>query len=546
MRHTDYSMAESTLATALLASIGEINVVLLKTTFPAIKSYALTPRQIVDTMIAKHGIPTSDDITKLREPLSRALTSLSDLESHMGNFLLASQRLTRSGQGETPYHYFELFLVTVSGFPSVAHSMTTYYAQYPAVLQQDLATLFPFLEKMRDHLAKTDPASPFSGAARGPPHQPKTRKFKGHTRKGQQQQPQQQHDQRSQRWGPNGPVILAAHTSGPDPRDAKIDELTALLAGMTAAPGYGGHVGMPVPPQASLQANVSSSARPRAYYCWLHGWNNSHNGQACKIMTNDPAYTAGMKRATGPHGTGGNPKIGVPVSYLRPKFFYPLPQTLSCPPCTPSPHSTPPLALSCSQACLDRQHTAPHEDTRVHVLQTLPSLSSEGLPADRVRDFACSIFPSPAPEPLNSALPSLAPPVPLNPFRNVSYEPFPVDPSHPSMFASPFCLDSTPTLTPYPTPQHQSPPHPQPNPPPPAKPPSQPPISSRFAHPNRFQALSTTSESIASHISWSVPVVTFEIPPAPHSPSFPAQHSPQHQAHIRHTILQQDKTPCPC
>ena len=342
VRHTDYSMAESALATALLASIGEINVVLLKTTFPAIKSYALTPRQIVDTMIAKHGIPTSDDINKLREPLSRALTSLSDLESHMGNFLLASQRLTRSGQGETPYHYFELFLVTVSGFPSVAHSMTTYYAQYPAVLQQDLATLFPFLEKMRDHLAKTDPASPFSGAARGPPHQPKTRKFKGHTRKGQQQQPQQQHDQRSQRWGPNGPVILAAHTSGPDPRDAKIDELTALLAGMTAAPGYGGHVGMPVPPQASLQANVSSSARPRAYYCWLHGWNNSHNGQACKIMTNDPAYTAGMKRATGPHGTGGNPKIGVPVSYLRPKFFYPLPQTLSCPPCTPSPHSTPP------------------------------------------------------------------------------------------------------------------------------------------------------------------------------------------------------------
>ena len=108
VRHTDYSMAESALATALLASIGEINVVLLKTTFPAIKSYALTPRQIVDTMIAKHGIPTSDDVTKLREPLSRALTSLSDLESHMGNFLLASQRLTRSGQGETPYHYFEL------------------------------------------------------------------------------------------------------------------------------------------------------------------------------------------------------------------------------------------------------------------------------------------------------------------------------------------------------------------------------------------------------------------------------------------------------
>ncbi len=42
-------------------------------------------------MVAKHGIPTSEDIHKLREPLSLALTSLSELESHMGNFLLASQ-----------------------------------------------------------------------------------------------------------------------------------------------------------------------------------------------------------------------------------------------------------------------------------------------------------------------------------------------------------------------------------------------------------------------------------------------------------------------
>jgi hypothetical protein len=76
-RYKEYTLAESTLATALLASIGETNAVLLKTTYPAIKTYALTPRQIVDTMIAKHGIRTSDDVNKLREPLSRALTSLS-------------------------------------------------------------------------------------------------------------------------------------------------------------------------------------------------------------------------------------------------------------------------------------------------------------------------------------------------------------------------------------------------------------------------------------------------------------------------------------
>ena len=158
-------MASSTLNTALLASIGEQNRNHLKTTFPALKLYMLSPREIFDTLRAKHGVATSDDVSKLRDPLSRALTSLSDLTGHMDSFLLASQRLTRSGQGETDYRYFELFLETVSGFPSVPASMAGYYTQYPAILQQSLATLFPFLENLKDHLTRGDPSSPFSGAA---------------------------------------------------------------------------------------------------------------------------------------------------------------------------------------------------------------------------------------------------------------------------------------------------------------------------------------------------------------------------------------------
>jgi hypothetical protein len=165
-RYADYNMASSTLNTALLTSVGEKNRNHLKTTFPALKLYMLSPREIVDTMRAKHGVATSDDVTKLRDPLSRALTSLSDLTDHMDSFLLASQRLTRSGQGKTNYKYFELFLETVSGFPSVPASMAEYYTQYPAILQQSLATLFPYLENLKDHLTRGDLSSPFSGVAK--------------------------------------------------------------------------------------------------------------------------------------------------------------------------------------------------------------------------------------------------------------------------------------------------------------------------------------------------------------------------------------------
>ena len=67
-RFADFSMASSTLNTALLASVGEKNRNHLKTTFPNLKLYMLSPRDIVDTMRAKHGVATSDDVSKLRDP----------------------------------------------------------------------------------------------------------------------------------------------------------------------------------------------------------------------------------------------------------------------------------------------------------------------------------------------------------------------------------------------------------------------------------------------------------------------------------------------
>ena len=102
--HTDFTFASSNLTTALLASIDATNTDILRTTFPAFAPYMLTPRQIVDTMTTQHGVTTGDDVSKLLSPLSQSLTSMNDLTKHMSSFLLASQRLTRSGQGETAYN----------------------------------------------------------------------------------------------------------------------------------------------------------------------------------------------------------------------------------------------------------------------------------------------------------------------------------------------------------------------------------------------------------------------------------------------------------
>jgi hypothetical protein len=80
----------------------------------------------------------------------------------MDSFLLASQRLKRNGQGETDFHYFELFLESVSGFPSLPSGMAGYYTVF------DFTTTEGAWRKLRDYLARGEhPTSPFSGPAKG-------------------------------------------------------------------------------------------------------------------------------------------------------------------------------------------------------------------------------------------------------------------------------------------------------------------------------------------------------------------------------------------
>ena len=75
--------------------------------------------------------------------------------------------------------------------------------------------------------------------------------------------------------------------------------------------------------------------RPRPHYCYVHGFNVSHDGPACRVMDSDPRYTAAMKAATTPVGTGGNPNVGPPVRLL---FRFPSPpMCLTCiPPTSPT------------------------------------------------------------------------------------------------------------------------------------------------------------------------------------------------------------------
>ena len=346
-KHYAYTTALSTLNLALLASVGPDNKTLLKALFLPAPLYSLTPMQIVEAMLQEYGETTGTDLQRLRAPLQEPLTSLADLERHMNNFMLASKKLTATGRGKNPYEYFEAFLETVRGFPVVAQTLSTYYAANPAIAQHTIATLFPHLKAQHAFMMAQSTASPFSGAATpAPAPQPNKRNNKKgrNTRRAQKPDWGPQGTSRTLQYPPNfsgsivGPPVVPQTVAALEAQyRGEIQRLTALLATNTITNTLPLQYGATTGDYGDFSAFFSrpagqQTARPRPFFCWLHGWNISHNSPDCRVMASNPQYTAGMRTATDPESSGGNPHVGPPVRlpFRLPLIVSPI---LKCLPC---------------------------------------------------------------------------------------------------------------------------------------------------------------------------------------------------------------------
>ena len=293
--HFAYTLAQNALALALLDSVGPANKASLKATFHPTPLHFLTPRQIVDSMFIKHASLTGPDLKALRAPLLEPLLAIADLDQHMIAFMLASMKLSATGHGEDPYRYFEWFLATIKGFPLISTTMVGFYAMHPLVAQQTITNLFAFLTPQVTHLIDQTGSAPFSGGASTASTglTRRTKKNKGNRTKGT--------------WG-NWPTSatpgdfagasIQAQTPHPSlaaQREAayvaEIQQLRALVATSDTATAF--FVQQQQQHAYALQ-NAPSAFRPRSHYCGFHGWNNDHNGTACRAMAGDKRFTDAM------------------------------------------------------------------------------------------------------------------------------------------------------------------------------------------------------------------------------------------------------------
>ena len=318
--HFAYTLAQNALSLALMDSVGPVNKTLLKVAFNPTPLHFLTPRQIIDCMFLKHAALAGPDLKKLRAPLFEPLQAVAELEAHMGKFVLASLKLSATGHGEDPYRYFELFLESIKGFPLISSTLDGFYQRHPTVPQQSITTLFGYLEPMVSHLIEQAGSAPFSGGVTTPAPAPKANPNR-HPKRGAKGKQKGQ-------WGNWHNAGQAAHLAGGSfqaqtpptflGQDREAEFLAEIERLQTRLTLHDTQHAFLLQQHAYAVQNVPSAVRPRSHYCGCHGWNNDHNSPECRVMANDPTCPAALSIATTHVGTGGNPKIGVPVGYLRP------------------------------------------------------------------------------------------------------------------------------------------------------------------------------------------------------------------------------------
>jgi hypothetical protein len=237
-------------------------------------------------------------------------------------------------------------------FPLISTTLDGFYQRYPTVPQQNITTLFGYLmEPMVSHLIEQTGSAPFSGGANTPA--PKANPNR-RPKRGPKGKPKGQ-------WGNWHNAGQAANLAGgtfqaqtpptflgQDHEAEYMAEIERLLTRLTLHDTQHAFV---MQQHAYAMQNGSSAVRPRSHYCGCHGWNNDHNSPECRAMANDPTCPAALRTATTHVGTGGNPKVGVPVGYVRPPpWTFPPPASvlarLACVASVPNDFLSPPISLA--------------------------------------------------------------------------------------------------------------------------------------------------------------------------------------------------------
>jgi hypothetical protein len=313
--------AETILHTAIVESLSQGTIRTINIQHIAGIS-SLSALQLVEVVHQLYSTPTLQDITTVETDLKRPLMNFEDFMDHVTDHLNHYESLRSFNQQVANITKIQTFKESIKRWPQFDAIITTWEMDNNNILTRNFTAFTDFLISQYGNLPiDTKPRGGNAYLAQRKGKKGKG-KHKGDKGKGKQAKGKGRGGGRYVYWDeadvPSAKRQRNDHQassavndsditmdSTPDDTSSVRSHTSARSSASSAHQVHGNNTTVPL---------ISSAANPdpnKYYYCHFHGWNFSHAGPQCRVMSNEIKYTREQKEATSPVDTnpGGNMQI---------------------------------------------------------------------------------------------------------------------------------------------------------------------------------------------------------------------------------------------
>jgi hypothetical protein len=311
-----FDEAETTLHAAIVESLSQGTIRTINTQHPA-RISSLTALQLVEVMHTLYSTPTLQDITTVDNDLKRPLAHFEDFLDHVTDHMNKYESLRSFNQPVSNITKIETFKESIKRWPQFDTLIATWEIDNNNALVRDFAQFSDYFVNQYGNLP-TD-VKPRGGNAYNVRQSGKPKgkgKGKGEKGKGKHGKGKGKYDKGKGRgvgrfvyWRDADDILShkrphnehqvssAVHDLVDDSAEQQEDSVfihSRTSARSSASAAHQVHGSNASSPLTSSMSNLD----PKLYfYCHYHGWNLSHAGPDCRVMSNDAAIVRTSPKA---------------------------------------------------------------------------------------------------------------------------------------------------------------------------------------------------------------------------------------------------------
>ena len=313
--------AETILHTAIVESLSQGTIRTINIQHIAGIS-SLSALQLVEVVHQLYSTPTLQDITTVETDLKRPLINFEDFMDHVTDHINHYESLRSFNQQVANITKIQTFKESIKRWPQFDAIIATWEMDNNNILTRNFAHFTDFLISQYGNLpidTKPRGGNAYLAQRKGKKGKGKQKGDKG---KGKQPKGKGRGGGRYVYWDESDVPAAKRQRNEHQASSAVNDSDISMESAPDDTSSVRSHTSIRSSASSAHQVHgnnttvalISSATNPdpnKYYYCHYHGWNFTHTGPQCRVMSNNMVYTREQKEATSPVDTtpGGNMQI---------------------------------------------------------------------------------------------------------------------------------------------------------------------------------------------------------------------------------------------